>query len=97
MSIENSTDCRDISVIFDMTYIKGNEKNNKFRGKKEEGEGTWYCKMNCQVKVTYVAFSIDTDIFPLNLPNFKFFKIKRCHWPNFVFHYSGSEFCPSSI
>lgn len=29
---------RDISVIFDMTYIKGNEKNNKFRGKKEEGE-----------------------------------------------------------
>lgn len=39
------------------------KKNNKLRGKKEEGEGTWYCKMNCQVKVTYVAFSIDTDIF----------------------------------
>lgn len=53
MSIENATDCRDISVIFDMTYIKGNEKKkNKFRGKREEGEGTWYCKMNCQVKVT---------------------------------------------
>lgn len=53
VSIENATDCRDISVIFDMTYIKGNEKKkNKFRGKREEGEGTWYCKMNCQVKVT---------------------------------------------
>lgn len=34
MSIENATDCRDISVIFDMTYIKGNEKKKKNLGEK---------------------------------------------------------------
>lgn len=98
VSIENATDCRDISVIFDMTYIKGNEKKTNLGEKGERGRvrGTvrWIVRLKLR---NYVAFSIDTDIFPLNLPNFKFFKIKRCHWPNFVFHYSGSEFCPSSI
>lgn len=39
MSIENATNCRDISVIFDMTYIKGNEKKNQISGKKGRGGG----------------------------------------------------------
>lgn len=36
MSIENATDCRDISVIFDMTYIKGNEKKITNLGEKRK-------------------------------------------------------------
>lgn len=79
MSIENATDCRDISVIFDMTYIKGNEKkktNLGEKGKRGRVRGTvrWIVRLKLR---NYVAFSIDTDIFPLNLPNFKFFKIKK--------------------
>lgn len=37
VSIENATNCRDISVIFYMTYIKGNEKKPNFGEKRKRG------------------------------------------------------------